>query len=871
MTALLDAPLGTVVVVRAPSGYGKSSVISEWVANTNELVVRLTVEAHQGDRAALWIGVLTRLAQMHGLENDHPAFESADRMRTSLVTSEVLAATLTALPPSTIVIDSLEDSDELDAIVADLVIVARQAAQMRFIIATRTLTQLDSPQVRLRVPVKIIDAAELAFTLDEVRQVVEAEAPSWGHLAPDVRAATGGVPILAKFAAVDLSRGEGASVDLLTQGLERRIDAFIADVVLSGAEIRPVVGTDDALLALAAADLLDDDLASALTGQDGAVLLKQAQKAGLGSVSTYLTGEGEFADVFRLNSLVLRALRRRATLTPELYARRRGLFARWAWEQGLAVDALSASVDAGDLALATDIVIDHWFDLGTVHRNAVAEILNRLDRRALMKWPILSAQLALHYLARKDEQWRSAELFGVTTIGFAAQRRHADPLHRFVFLFIEMVAFRTVLGRYDRARSRAIRLSDMLGELESMQLERAANLLPHAIAHISATLLLAGETDAALLALLSGSHAARISVARPRSRYFAVSLRAGAHALAGELDDAGTYQRASDEIPGQQHRHDDYSGSPARLAEAYLYLEAGDYAEALSTIERLHRHFDTIENMHLLLEAEAWALMGLNESHRALVRVDEVRTAARRQRKLPSFVLAHLERTAARVALDIGDDALAAHHAKAAGRLAPFSVALLRAQVELAGNKPENARTLLSKNPPQDGHTVRDRLEHRLALAAASARTGRRYLGISSLREAAIIIERKRLTLPLLAQRTWGLDTLMDLARDEGITRLVDAVEPFLASRSVSPSSAPLPNLSTRELAVLHALAHHSSYAQIAEHLFVSVNTVRTQVTSLYKKLGVRNRSDALSTAASLHLLDTATGSHPHTLAPGER
>jgi LuxR family maltose regulon positive regulatory protein len=63
------------------------------------------------------------------------------------------------------------------------------------------------------------------------------------------------------------------------------------------------------------------------------------------------------------------------------------------------------------------------------------------------------------------------------------------------------------------------------------------------------------------------------------------------------------------------------------------------------------------------------------------------------------------------------------------------------------------------------------------------------------------------------------------------------------------------PVLSPREREVLGELARGSTYADIAATLFVSENTVKTHVSSLYGKLAVSRRSDALAVARSHHLL----------------
>ncbi|NUR07953.1 MAG: helix-turn-helix transcriptional regulator [Nocardioidaceae bacterium] len=63
------------------------------------------------------------------------------------------------------------------------------------------------------------------------------------------------------------------------------------------------------------------------------------------------------------------------------------------------------------------------------------------------------------------------------------------------------------------------------------------------------------------------------------------------------------------------------------------------------------------------------------------------------------------------------------------------------------------------------------------------------------------------------------------------------------------------PSLSPRERDVLHELARGATYADIASNLYVSENTVKTHVSSLYAKLAVSRRSDALAVARTMHLL----------------
>ena len=74
------------------------------------------------------------------------------------------------------------------------------------------------------------------------------------------------------------------------------------------------------------------------------------------------------------------------------------------------------------------------------------------------------------------------------------------------------------------------------------------------------------------------------------------------------------------------------------------------------------------------------------------------------------------------------------------------------------------------------------------------------------------------------------------------------------ASGRASPGAI-RPTLSPRERDVLYELARGSTYADIAANLFVSENTVKTHVSSLYGKLSVNRRSAALAAARGMNLL----------------
>lgn len=83
----------------------------------------------------------------------------------------------------------------------------------------------------------------------------------------------------------------------------------------------------------------------------------------------------------------------------------------------------------------------------------------------------------------------------------------------------------------------------------------------------------------------------------------------------------------------------------------------------------------------------------------------------------------------------------------------------------------------------------------------------------------------------------------------------LDEVEDEIRRMRGSGVSGPT-TLSAAELRVLVLLPTHLSFRQIGERLFVSNNTVKSHAMSIYHKLGVSSRSEAVERAVELGLLD---------------
>jgi LuxR family maltose regulon positive regulatory protein len=78
---------------------------------------------------------------------------------------------------------------------------------------------------------------------------------------------------------------------------------------------------------------------------------------------------------------------------------------------------------------------------------------------------------------------------------------------------------------------------------------------------------------------------------------------------------------------------------------------------------------------------------------------------------------------------------------------------------------------------------------------------------------------------------------------------------PWLGERRSARDGVVVESLTPRELEVLFLVAGMMSNDEIAGRIFVSVNTVRTHVRSILRKLGATKRSEAVRVAKELGIL----------------
>ena len=166
------------------------------------------------------------------------------------------------------------------------------------------------------------------------------------------------------------------------------------------------------------------------------------------------------------------------------------------------------------------------------------------------------------------------------------------------------------------------------------------------------------------------------------------------------------------------------------------------------------------------------------------------------------------------------------------------------ARLEIAKRRGARARMTLVA-----AHRMRPLLTHALPWFSVHARLelAKAHLDLSDASGASTL---SREADEILRRRP-GLGTLVAEA-DEVRARL---------STVVDQSSGWASTLTTAELRLLPLLTTHLSFREIAERLFVSRNTVKTQAISVYRKLDASSRSEAIERAIELGLVDAPLAS----------
>lgn len=859
LTAGVQGPL---TLINGPAGSGKTVLTAHWAAaggRTPRPPLWLTVEPDDAP-GVFWAYVLEAL---HRGGVELPAAVGRPT-RAEGVTQSFLVRLAAGLAesesarPVVLVLDQF-DTAQPPAMTEGLDFVLRHAAGgLRIVLTSRTDSLLPLHRYRAAGEIAEIRHADLRFT------DADAEALLAEHR---LDISQDGIRLL-----VQRTEGWAAGVRLCALAMQRSPDpeAFvrqfaadrttIADYLLKEVLDAQPPATQDLLLRVSVTDRVHPDLADALTGRDDAA----RTLAGLARDNAFLE-QVDASAWYRLHPLfaeVLRAhLRQRH---PGLEQQLHGRAARWLAGTGRLNEAVVQGAAAGDWPFAAGRLVD-GLAIGRLFTGLEAEQLNRafapLPADAPGAAPALvgaAARLVVQDLPGYEEAVRRADSHLGPGSGAAA---------RFSRAFLGVLAGRATgdPAATERAAADAERL---LGELPAPLVAAHPELRALLLAALGAVRLGAGRLDGAQSALTAAVDACAEHATEPGTEpgtQFPLCDALGSLALAellrGRLRQAAEHARASLVVAERSALPPERRSGTGHLVLAGVAVEQDDLAAARS-------HLD-------LATATATAAAGPRPEPAAAVQAAVIGAriaAAEGDGEAALAVLARL-RTAgtaptagppsawAADALAVAESAahLARGDAEAALRVldaAPSGRpehALARARALLAAGRTEPAARELAGLPADGGLAAPVRVGARLLgaeIAAADGRTGE-------------------------AQRK--LAEAVDLARPEDLRRSFAESGPWVR-RNLREPSRPAPRhdrpadgptgptapdglppvveaLSARETEVLRQAARMLSTEEIAAELYVSANTVKTHLKSIYRKLCVTRRSDAVHRAQGLGLL----------------
>jgi LuxR family maltose regulon positive regulatory protein len=856
--------VGKLTVISAPAGFGKTTLIGQWIAD-HATVGWVSLDEKDNDPARFWRYVFAALSDAHpGLSVPLPeALQSRHPAQINGVLVKLINRIADRSGRLLLVLDDYHVI-EADTIHETLTfLIDHMPAQMHLVIASRVDPPLPLSRLRGRRQLTELRAADLRFTVHEatrfLNQMMGLALPAEDVMALDSR--TEGWIVGLQLAALSLRGQDPERVAGFIAGFTGS-HRYVLDYLVEEVLQRQTEAVQSFLLQTAILDRLSGALCDAVTGlSSGQSTLEELERANLFLVPLdderrWYRYHRLFADLLRsrleqLDSVTVTALHRRA--------------AAWYESRGLVLEAMGHALDCGDVEWAARLVegnalamVDHG------ELTALMEWLDGLSSSAARSrpWLDIAHAWALAYAGRVDAVGRLLEDVEVTLVRFPQgddRRRilgHGEAIRAYVAWMkgeapSAIDHARRALGHLPPTdRTARAQVATTLGTalVQRYQLDAAAEALEQAVAvgrttenlHVE---LLATSGLAHLLIIQGQLHRAAAICRKALGRAEAQIKRDGLPAPAAgntyalfsdvmrewnDLENAVALARQGLELTERWGQADTLTVNAIYLAEALRAL--GDLEGALDAIRRAKQITRDISPWMRIQVTMVEALLLLDQGNvEAAVRWAEAHALGHEDAFDPAAGIAYAVLARVRIAQGLSDQALGI-------------LARLRGQAQAAG--------------------ATGRLISVLSIEAVALQA------LGRVEEALITLTRAL----SLAEPEGYVRVFLDLGRPmERLLRQVTGpaivgygpalLEAFEAERRPSPAPAPAPAspliepLTDREMEVLGVLSGGLSNQEIAVQLHIAVGTVKNHLKSIYGKLDVHSRIQAVARARELGLL----------------
>ncbi|MDM7830788.1 LuxR C-terminal-related transcriptional regulator [Cellulomonas edaphi] len=833
--ALLDAStVAPLTVVVAPAGSGKTSLLRSWATETSTPLAWLSLDEEDCDPAQLWRGVAAALdgiapgvaaAVADPLQRPGGLLEAVGVLLDDLEARDYDARAL--------VIDDLHLVGEAEGIAASLaVFVQHLPAWLHVVIASRRTPMLPLNRLRARGQLGEVHFPELRFSFDEAAAMLARLTPS---LEPDVvvevAARAGGWAASIQLAAIEArsAQAQGRGYLPSRDGGRTHLEDYVWHEMLER-EREDVV---DVLLATAVVKRIDVGLAQVLSGrEDAAELLALAEERGLFVSRTEPAG-------FEMHALVREVLLGVLTeRSPERLAQLHGWAAGWHEAHGQTVPALEHYLradrprDALRLLAAQSSTL---YDSG--HESTIVRILRSLPDAVVAGDVTAMMEYAMCHLLVDRRRFVSL-VGGLQRID---PEDLADPTVRARLEVLESFAA-TLRGDWATGSAHSRAALHRLGDTWWLD-----PLGQFAWSQVARDIALAERWDD------SGKESRAVGRALgvvPERRLALEGGLALAQALAGRPVDA--LRVVAGVRHASEHTHMNILRTESLTAAAVAHRELGDTSIALPLLLEVSEGrvepgphcqlLALLELMHTRLGEGS-----LEAAERAFGRAAELVDT-----EMPGpGARGWLGRAGVTLSLVAGD--LDGARGWATQVVDPFWTGAVAARIHLAAGEPGLAGDAVKGAEPRcprheviaallrfrSSDTAEHAEQHLLEAVEVAAAHG---LVQTVADEGPAVIE--------------GIEHLAWRAPVAWLDRL----------RRIGPTSAPasaplgtVGELTERELEVLRILPSRLTLREIADELFISINTLKFHLKVIYRKLDCSSRAEAAEVARSLTSLRRAS------------
>ncbi len=810
----LSRSTAKLVLVSAPPGFGKSTLVAEWArtaAAGTDRVAWYSLDASDNDASTFWRYLITTLAaKVPGLARSLALAQGApiELLVTGLVNELATAADDVWLVLDDYqVIDAPQIRDGLELLIEHL------PPQAHIVLTTRVDPPLPLSRWRVRGEVTEVRAAELRFSDGEAAEFLRSAA-AVELTAAQVTALTerteGWIAAL-QLAALSVRDHQDAG------GFIERFagdDRYIVDYLMDEVLAHQTGAVREFLMLTAPLDRLSGDLCDAVTGlENSARTLAALERANVFVIP--LDDHGTWFRYHHLLADVLRArlLSERPELIPLLHRRA----STWYEAAGALDDAIRHALVGRDFDRAGHLI---QVALPEARRNRLDVVLTRwlqaLPEEVARRSPVLTVFRGWTLIAEGDPAQVEAWLDHAEAVLQSVPPGNPQPWPDTV----ELRTLPATIATYRAALAQA--KGDLAGVTRHAQ---------HALEVIAPDDHMARGGAAGFLALAAWSEGA----IEPAVQTFTGAL-ASLH-LAGNVVDelSGTALLAEMwAVAGRPSKARDLCRSALAEAEPLGLLGARATADLHVRLAELDLEAESLDSAerHLDIAAPLLELTPTSESrHRWFVAAGEL-AASRGDRAR---------------ALGLLDRAEELYQPGYYPNIRP--IPSVRARVLIRAGDLERAGTWAAESGVTLLDEARYLREHehltlvRLALAQRPERTG-------ELDRVIALLHR----LDVAAEAAGRAGSLPDIRRQLAIAER--SGRPDAGRSAPAPSSQPWSEpLSVREWEVLRLLASELSGPEIAQRLFISHNTLRTHTKHIFAKLEVTSRRAAVARAGERGLL----------------